>query len=118
MDKKRSAFARNIAYLRKKHNVSRREIADLLGLKSDTTINKWETGVSAPSAYILIALSEYFNVSIDDLLKSDLEQGRQVYGDEALIPLCEQDRELLDKFKEAPDDIRRIVCVALKLHHG
>ena len=117
MNEKGSALAKNIAYLRKINNISRQAIADALGLKSSTTVQKWEAGVSMPSALTLIELSDMFNISIDCLLKTDIESGKQVsYTDgDMTIHLREQDRELLDKFSKAPDDIRHIVCVALKM---
>ena len=112
-------MAKNIEYLRKTHKYSRRKVADILGLKSDTTIQKWEAGVSAPSAVTLIELSDLFKVSLDALLRMDIENGTEVRIDYAdgnvIMQLNEQDSELIKRYREAPADIQRIVCVALKL---
>ena len=38
---------------------------------SDKTISKWELGLSVPESDILVKLSEYFNVSVEDLIKGN-----------------------------------------------
>lgn len=42
-------FAKNIRYLRKRAELSQDKLAEMLGYKSFTTIQKWESGVSEPS---------------------------------------------------------------------
>ena len=39
-------FSSNLRYLRKERGMSQDELADKLGYKSFTTIQKWESGVS------------------------------------------------------------------------
>lgn len=63
----------NIRYLRKKRNWSQEHLAKLLGYKSFTTIQKWETGVSEPPLKKAHALADLFGVDIDILTKVDLE---------------------------------------------
>ena len=65
-------LADNIRYLRRKNNMSQDFIAEKLGYKSYTTIQKWETGVSEPSLEKLSELSKIFNIDIDDLVSRDL----------------------------------------------
>lgn len=62
----------NIRYLRKKHNYSQDKLAEILGYKSFTTIQKWESGVAEPPFKTLAKLAEIFHVDIDDLAKKDL----------------------------------------------
>lgn len=57
--------------LRKKNGLSQEELAEKLGV-SRQSISKWESGTSLPEIDKLILLSEYFNVSVDYLVK---EQG-------------------------------------------
>ena len=56
-----------IADLRKKSRVTQQELADNIGV-SFQTISKWETGISMPDITILPLLTEYFQVSTDQLL--------------------------------------------------
>lgn len=65
-------LARNIRYLRKKKEWSQDLLADRLGYKSYTTIQKWEMGVSEPPLKSLKKLAELFNVDMNDLANKDL----------------------------------------------
>ncbi|MDE7203588.1 MAG: methyltransferase domain-containing protein [Lachnospiraceae bacterium] len=56
-----------IADLRKKNRLTQQELADSIGV-SFQTISKWETGISMPDIVMLPVLSEYFQVSTDQLL--------------------------------------------------
>lgn len=67
------ALAKNIRYLRKKQGWSQDILADKLGYKSYTTIQKWESGVSEPPLKIVHVLADLFNVDINDLTGADLE---------------------------------------------
>lgn len=67
------ALARNIRYLRKKQGWGQDTLAEKLGYKSYTTIQKWESGVSEPSLKTVHKLAALFNVEINDLTNSDLE---------------------------------------------
>lgn len=66
-------LAKNIRYLRKKRNWSQEDLADRLGKKSYTTIQKWESGVGDPTFKTLQDLARVFGVDIDSLANSDLE---------------------------------------------
>ena len=66
-------LAKNIRYLRKKKGMSQDTLAELLGYKSYTTIQKWETGVSEPPIKQLRKMAELFQADIDDMAKTDLE---------------------------------------------
>lgn len=64
-------LAKNIKYLRKKNRISQAEMADILGLKR-TTLGDYERSTSNPSILTLVQISEYFNVSVDQLLKDKI----------------------------------------------
>lgn len=66
-------LAKNIRYLRKKRNWSQEDLADRLGKKSYTTIQKWESGVADPTFKTLQQLSYVFGVDIDALANGDIE---------------------------------------------
>lgn len=67
-------LAKNLKYLRLKNKLSQEEIAEMLGKKSYTTIQKWESGVSEPPMRVAKKLADFFNVGIDDLINIDFEQ--------------------------------------------
>lgn len=68
-----TTLSKNIRYLRKKNEWSQDYIADKLGYKSYTTIQKWEMGTSEPPLKKTKDLAELFCVDIDDLTNIDLE---------------------------------------------
>lgn len=74
------AFSSNLRYLRKKYNLSQDELAEKLGYKSFTTIQKWESGVSEPSISVVKQLSAMFNITMDELMNIDLENGEKPSG--------------------------------------
>ncbi len=63
----------NIRYLRIKRGFSQDYIAEQLGYKSYTTIQKWESGVSEPPVKKLKELSLLLNVDMDDMTNKDLQ---------------------------------------------
>lgn len=66
-------LADNIRYLRTKKGFSQEYLAQELGYKSFTTIQKWESGVSEPPIKVLRKLAELFQVDIDDLASKKLQ---------------------------------------------
>lgn len=58
-------------YIRKQLSKTQSELASLLK-KGQTTIGNWENGVSEPNLEELIVLSNYFDISLDTLIKTDL----------------------------------------------
>lgn len=62
-----SKISLRLADLRKKNHVTQQELADSIGV-SFQTISKWETGINMPDISMLPLLSEYFQVSTDQLL--------------------------------------------------
>ena len=69
-------FGNNLLYLRKKTKMSQRDLSTRLD-RTQKTITNWERGDTEPNISQLIHLSMVFNVSIDDLIKKDLEHNRK-----------------------------------------
>lgn len=63
-------FNEKLQYFRKKSNLTQEELAEKLFV-SRTAVSKWESGRGMPSISSLKAISEVFNVSIDELLSSE-----------------------------------------------
>lgn len=59
-----------IKELRKRNGLTQSKLAEIINV-SDKTISKWELGLSVPESDILVKLSEYFNVSVEDLIKGN-----------------------------------------------
>lgn len=70
-------FADRIKQLRKKQNLTQQELADLLCV-SRSTISKWETKSAYPDILTLIEISSYFSVTLDYLLKEDMDMTEQL----------------------------------------
>ncbi len=64
---KKVTFGSRLAKLREKKNISRKELAKILGI-SYQTISKYETNKRNPDFNILIKLADFFDVTTDYLL--------------------------------------------------
>lgn len=62
-----AAIKLKISYLRKLNSISQKQLAEKLGV-SYQTVSKWENGICMPDISLLPTISEYFNVSVDQLL--------------------------------------------------
>lgn len=60
-------FHKKLYELRKKSGISQEELADKLNV-SRQTVSKWEMGDSTPDMEKLRGLSDYFQVSLDELV--------------------------------------------------
>lgn len=68
-------LASNIKYLRQFNGWTQEEIGKICN-KKNTAVSNWEKGIREPDATDLSALSNFFNVSIDDLMLKDLRKER------------------------------------------
>ncbi|CUM80284.1 LexA family protein [Turicibacter sanguinis] len=69
-------FGKNLRYLRLRDNLSQEELAQILGYKSYTTIQKWESGVNEPNMLVLNKLADKWKLTLDELVNVDLESRR------------------------------------------
>ncbi|MBQ8184590.1 MAG: helix-turn-helix transcriptional regulator [Lachnospiraceae bacterium] len=67
------ALSEKLYALRKKSGLSQEQLAEQLSV-SRQAISKWEAGQSVPESDKLLTISNYFNVSLDYLMKEDEEQ--------------------------------------------
>ncbi|MBU2703376.1 transcriptional regulator with XRE-family HTH domain [Sporomusaceae bacterium BoRhaA] len=63
----REIFATRLKALRETNGLSTQKLATALGLKSKGGITQFEKAMTSPSADTLVAMSNYFNVSLDYL---------------------------------------------------
>lgn len=66
-------YSENIRFLRKKHGMKQEDIANLLGV-SKATASKYENGNVDLTALQLVILSDFFGVTLDQLVKTDLSK--------------------------------------------
>lgn len=66
-------IANRLVQLRKSNNLSQEELAAKIGI-SRQAVSKWERAEASPDTDNLISLSKIYNVSLDDLLKSEDEE--------------------------------------------
>ncbi len=92
-------FAKNIRYLRKIHNMSQNELADKLGYKSFTTIQKWESNDSEPTLSTLSKLGAIFNIKLTDLCEHDLEDNNRYHNTQSEQRLLNNYNSTTDKGK-------------------
>lgn len=67
-------FSANLRYLRRSAGMRQSDLAEHLGYKSFTTVQKWESGVAKPGIDTVEKLARLFQVRIDELLSRDLSQ--------------------------------------------
>ncbi|GAB4327189.1 MAG: hypothetical protein Kow00127_19990 [Bacteroidales bacterium] len=66
-------FHSNIKFLRKRRKRTQDDVAFALNMKR-STLSGYENQVARPGVEVLIAFSEYFKISVDTLIKVDLQK--------------------------------------------
>jgi transcriptional regulator with XRE-family HTH domain len=64
----KNIFSIRLKQLRELKGVSTQKLADAIGLKSKGSITQFEKTMTSPSADTLVALADYFDVSLDYLV--------------------------------------------------
>ncbi len=70
-------FSEKLYQLRKKSGLSQEELAEKLNV-SRQAVSKWESGTSVPESEKLLAISRYFDVTVDYLMKDELTESMPV----------------------------------------
>lgn len=80
-----------ISELRKEKKLTQKELAEKINV-SDKAVSRWETGKGYPDVISLVSLSEYFDVSVNELLagKRLTVENIKETADENLISVFEQ----------------------------
>ena len=110
-------IARNIKYLRKKHGLTQKDLADQLGYKSQSTIQKWEQKETFPpmnkvkemSALFSCELSTMFDV---DLEKEEREEKEREERQAAFHPTSVEIQALL-KFRSLPSVAKKMILASI-----
>ena len=91
----RETLARSIRHERTRHNLTRAQLAEQLGVSSPSSIGNWEAGLAAPDCDKICMMADLFDVSTDYL-----------FGRERMEPvrskdkpdLSEDERNILERF--------------------
>lgn len=67
-------LSNNLKYLRKRNGYRQEDMAKLLGYKDKSSYCLIENGITQVSVDNLVNVSEFFGVTVDDLLKKDLSK--------------------------------------------
>ena len=70
-------YASNIRYLRKKHGMTQEDMANLLKYRGKQGYNVIENGKAGLSVENLVKLADFFGVTLDQLVKQDLSDGKE-----------------------------------------
>ncbi|MCK8625216.1 helix-turn-helix transcriptional regulator [Apilactobacillus sp. M161] len=63
-------FNKKIIYLRNKSNITQSQFAEILKV-SRSTVSGWETGRNVPDIEMIVSICDFFNVSLDYMLRGD-----------------------------------------------
>ncbi len=103
-------FASNIHYLRKKENLSQEEFAERFGV-SRQSVAKWENGDSKPDVGKCVEIADYYELSMDVLLRIPLEEhdvgsetgeGKYIFG---MAKVGERGQVVIPKYAREVFDI-------------
>jgi transcriptional regulator with XRE-family HTH domain len=64
-------FGEKVRTLRKQRGLSLRKLASELGLSTHSHLDRIESGQSKPSADLILKIADFFEVSIDDLMRDE-----------------------------------------------
>ena len=103
-------FNNRLYQLRKQKGLSQEELANRLNV-SRQTVSKWEVGDSTPDMEKLIAMSDLFDVSLDNLV-----MGKEDAGDMHDTPRSElvatiNEKVLTDKNKKKAKSIIKTIAI-------
>ena len=70
-----------IGECRKKKGITQDQLAEHIGV-SPQAVSKWENDLSCPDITLLPQLADYFNITIDELLRGEKSQVVQVVSEE------------------------------------
>jgi transcriptional regulator with XRE-family HTH domain len=74
-----------ISAIRKMNNMSQEAFAEELGV-SRQAVSKWETGSSVPDVQLLLRIADFYNITLDQLIRDEFD-----------LPVSQADSERLEK---------------------
>lgn len=93
-------LGKNLRYLMNKNNVDAKQLHAKTGIVV-TTINQLKRGIGNPTMNTLIALAQFFNVQIDDLIHTNLEAFKVTKKRAVRVPILEMELITNDKLHQS-----------------
>ena len=93
--------------LRNEKNLSQRAVAERFFV-SQATFNNWENGKTQPSITQLIALANFFDVTVDYLIGASDERENEYYS------LSAKERTFLNSFRNADEKKQDAMLILLE----
>ncbi len=102
-----------IKEMRIENNITQKQLAQAIGT-NETTIVRWESGQSEPSAYYLAKLAKFFHVSADFLLglENDLEKNSYISLQETFSP---EEINMIVAYRNLPASSREMILRMLNI---
>ena len=69
-------FGKLIKDLRKKHNLTQKDLADKLGVTYQA-VSKWENGLNMPDTALIKKISDDFGISLNEMLEGNYRQKKR-----------------------------------------
>jgi transcriptional regulator with XRE-family HTH domain len=101
-------FSEKLQKLRKGKNLSQEQLAEELNV-SRQAVSKWESGQGYPEIDKLILISDFFNVSLDALLKDNNETGCN-HNTDTRLNLKDICLMINSSYQELPHHYQSLIC--------
>lgn len=82
-----------ISIIRKMNNLSQESFAEELGI-SRQAVSKWENGTSIPDVQMLLRIAEFYNITLDQLVRDEFDLPMTKKAEEKLQQPEEKEEEL------------------------
>lgn len=79
MNNQKNNIASNLRHLRAQRNISQEEVAEQIGVTRQA-VAKWENGDTLPDILNCEALADFFDVSLNDLVRHDAQHAGMPIG--------------------------------------
>ena len=105
-------FHNKLYHLRKQKGLSQEELANRLNV-SRQTISKWEVGDSTPDMGKLIAISDMFQISLDELVMDKVQTQTGETPSKAEVVNELKEKVLTDENKKKAKKVLKIAAIIL-----
>ena len=116
-----STLGTKLLKLRQEHDLSQREIANILGV-SQTAYGTWESDEHNPRKENLVKLSQYYNISLQELLdenekmsvtNNDIRGGNNIFANNNIPTIntvnIQQSPEIIELLKKEGENILKLI---------
>ena len=96
-------LSEKIAIIRKMNNLTQEAFAEELGI-SRQALSKWENGTSMPDVQMLLRIADYYNITLDQLVRDEFDLPMAVNGKSET-----EGNDEIDKFSKEKFDISEYI---------